>query len=47
LIIFDNPAAKSARKAFFFWEMRFSDRKMPAGSAYTPPPPIDYWDSEL
>ena len=36
LIIFDNPAAKSARKAFFFWKMGFSVRKMPAGSAYTP-----------
>jgi hypothetical protein len=47
LIIFDNPAAKSARKAFFFWEMRFSDRKMPAGSAYTPPPPIENRNPEL
>ena len=47
LIIRDNPAAKSARTAFFFWKMGFSVRKMPPGSAYTPPPPIDYWDSEL
>jgi hypothetical protein len=47
LIIADNLAAKSARKAFFFWKMGFSARKMPARSAYTPPPPIGNGTPEL